>query len=75
MDSTVPVLQNDHAEKQGPRTPAARLRALLAQDKIITCPGVYDGLTTRLALNAGFECLYMVSNQSHRTPARQCHSR
>ena len=41
---------------------AKRLRALLAdQSKIIVCPGVYDGLTARIALNAGFECLYMVS--------------
>ncbi|KAE9372866.1 carboxyphosphonoenolpyruvate mutase [Stipitochalara longipes BDJ] len=37
-----------------------RLRALLADtSKIIVCPGVYDGLTARIALNAGFECLYM----------------
>jgi 2-methylisocitrate lyase-like PEP mutase family enzyme len=41
---------------------AKRLRALLAdQSKIIVCPGVYDGLTARIALNAGFECLYMVT--------------
>ena len=39
-----------------------RLRALLAeQDNIIVCPGIFDGLTARIALNAGFECLYMVS--------------
>jgi 2-methylisocitrate lyase-like PEP mutase family enzyme len=39
----------------------ARLRALLAEkDKIIVCPGVYDGLTARIALNTGFDCLYMV---------------
>jgi 2-methylisocitrate lyase-like PEP mutase family enzyme len=28
-------------------------------DKIIVCPGVYDGITARLALNAGFDALYM----------------
>lgn len=39
----------------------SRLRALLAEkDKIIICPGVYDGFTARIALNAGFDCLYMV---------------
>ncbi|RDL41555.1 Uncharacterized protein BP5553_01534 [Venustampulla echinocandica] len=39
---------------------AKQLRALLADpSKIIVCPGVYDGLTARIALNAGFECLYM----------------
>jgi len=39
----------------------AQLRALLAEkDKIIVCPGVYDGFTARIALQAGFDCLYMV---------------
>ena len=39
---------------------ARRLRDLLAdKSKIVTCPGVYDGLTARIALNAGHECLYM----------------
>lgn len=44
-----------------PSHPAAKLRALLARpNEIIVCPGVYDGLTARIALRAGFECLYMV---------------
>lgn len=45
----------------------AKLRALLAdKDKIIVCPGVYDGFTARIALREGFECLYMVrSNYIH----------
>ncbi|CZR55321.1 related to carboxyphosphonoenolpyruvate phosphonomutase [Phialocephala subalpina] len=43
-----------------PPSPAAKLRAMLAKDEIIVCPGVYDGFTARLALNAGFETLYMV---------------
>ncbi len=39
-----------------------QLRALLADtNKIIVCPGVYDGLTARIALNAGYDCLYMVT--------------
>lgn len=39
---------------------AQRLRQMLAEpDKAIFCPGVYDGLTARLALNEQFECLYM----------------
>jgi len=47
----------------GPKSAAARLRELLARkDKLILCPGVYDGLTARLALREGFECLYMVFN-------------
>ncbi|KAK0617824.1 Pyruvate/Phosphoenolpyruvate kinase-like domain-containing protein [Bombardia bombarda] len=43
-----------------PTSAAARLRELLArQDDIIVCPGVYDGLTARIALQQGFDCLYM----------------
>ena len=40
----------------------AKLRQLLdIPDSIVVCPGVYDGFTARLALKAGFECLYMAS--------------
>lgn len=40
---------------------AAKLRALLAkEDKVVVCPGIYDGFTARIAIEAGFECLYMV---------------
>ena len=43
-----------------PPTAAARLRALLSEPThMIVAPGVYDGLTARLALAQGFECLYM----------------
>lgn len=39
----------------------SRLRELLKRDDhIIVSPGVYDGLTARIALRDGFECLYMV---------------
>ena len=41
---------------------SAKLRQLLEDlDNIVVCPGVYDGFTARLALKAGFECLYMAS--------------
>ncbi|CRG86967.1 carboxyphosphonoenolpyruvate phosphonomutase, putative [Talaromyces islandicus] len=41
-------------------TAVARLRELLAdENKIIVCPGVFDGLTARIALNEGFDALYM----------------
>jgi len=44
----------------GPKTAVARLRELLAdKDKLIVCPGVYDGFTARIALREGFDCLYM----------------
>jgi len=32
---------------------------MLAKEMVV-CPGVYDGFTARLALNAGFKALYMV---------------
>jgi 2-methylisocitrate lyase-like PEP mutase family enzyme len=39
---------------------STRLRALLDDPtQIIVGPGVYDGITARLALNAGFKTLYM----------------
>ncbi|KAK4503606.1 hypothetical protein PRZ48_004521 [Zasmidium cellare] len=41
-------------------TGVQRLRHLLSDpSKTVVAPGVYDGLTARLALEAGFECLYM----------------
>jgi hypothetical protein len=44
-----------------PLTAVAKLRALLAEkDRIIVCPGVYDGFTARIALQQKFDCLYMV---------------
>ncbi|KKK20510.1 hypothetical protein P175DRAFT_0524055 [Aspergillus ochraceoroseus IBT 24754] len=43
-----------------PSLAAARLRELLAdENKIIVCPGVYDGLTARIALHEGFDAIYM----------------
>jgi hypothetical protein len=42
-----------------PKSPAAKLRAMLAKEMVV-CPGVYNGFTARLALNAGFKVLYMV---------------
>jgi methylisocitrate lyase len=40
---------------------ATKLRRLLASsDDIIVAPGVYDGFSARIALEVGFECIYMV---------------
>lgn len=45
-----------------PLTGARRLRQLLQQpDYIVSAPGVFDGLTARLALAQNFDALYMVS--------------
>ncbi|WP_052402814.1 isocitrate lyase/PEP mutase family protein [Muricoccus aerilatus] len=40
-------------------TPTAKLRALLAGPGMVRAPGVYDGITARLAAQAGFPALYM----------------
>lgn len=50
-----------------PEPAAAKLRAMLAKGMVV-CPGVYDGITARLALNAGFEVLYMVSSLCRALP-------
>lgn len=43
-------------------SPASLLRRQIAsKDEIVICPGVYDGLSARIALHAGFKTLYMVS--------------
>jgi methylisocitrate lyase len=44
-----------------PLAPAStRLRHIIAHnDSILVCPGVYDGLSARIALSLGFEGLYM----------------
>lgn len=42
-------------------TAAGRLRQLLSDPShTVVAPGVYDGISARLALAQGFECLYMV---------------
>lgn len=48
-----------------PFTGAKRLRELLSDPKkIVVCPGVFDGLTARIALSKGFDALYMVPTVS-----------
>lgn len=51
-------------EKRPQWRPASTvLRQLLADSsRTIVAPGVYDGLTARIALREGFECLYMVGS-------------
>lgn len=49
-----------------PFSGAKKLRYLLENtDELIVCPGVYDGLSARTAMELGFKSLYMV-----RTPNR-----
>jgi len=54
------IMANTNGEK--PLTVVQKLRNMLADpEKLIVCPGVYDGFTARIALQEGAECLYMVS--------------
>lgn len=41
------------------QTPPTRLRRLLARNELLVLPGVYDGLSARVAEEAGFECVYV----------------
>ena len=38
---------------------ATTLRALIQRDGCLTLPGVYDGISAKVAASAGFEALYM----------------
>lgn len=52
---------NGHAAT--PTSAATRLRKMLTEsDELIVMPGVYDGFSARIALEVGFDGLYMVSN-------------
>lgn len=53
----VPTISDDQ-----PFSGAKKLRYLLENtDELIVCPGVYDGLSARTAIELGFKSLYMVS--------------
>lgn len=42
-------------------TSATKLRRQLHEsNELIVCPGVYDGLSARIAINLGFKAMYMV---------------
>lgn len=41
---------------------ASKLRRILKDtNELIICPGVYDGLSARVAMEVGFKAMYMVS--------------
>jgi hypothetical protein len=71
MTITITVEKDGYYEVNGARQeptvslyviPAAsKLRRMLKDTKdLIVCPGVYDGLSARIAMNVGFKGLYMV---------------
>lgn len=51
---------NGHAASPTPA--ATRLRKMLTEsNELLVLPGVYDGFSARIALEVGFDVLYMVS--------------
>lgn len=45
-----------------PISASSKLRRMLNEtDELIVCPGVYDGLSARIAMQLNFRALYMVS--------------
>lgn len=65
LNSTAPI----HVQLEGtpvvsqnePFSGAKKLRAILENtSELIVCPGVYDGLSARTAIELGFKSLYMV---------------
>lgn len=53
-----------HVNGQSHLSPAKRLRQLLeTKGEILVAPGVYDGFSARIAMEVGFDCLYMVSQR------------
>lgn len=62
--SSVEYLPLNHVEPvELPAIGATKLRKMIFESKdLIVCPGVYDGLSARTAIETGFEALYMVSD-------------
>lgn len=59
-----PPLQLTHivSAVKEPMSGAKKLRKMLLEtDELIVCPGVYDGLSARTAIELGFNAMYMVS--------------
>lgn len=46
-------------QPSSPLTAGGRLRSLLAQDGLITAPGVFDGLSAHLVARTGFKAAYL----------------
>jgi hypothetical protein len=62
--SVPPLVEGTSAEETGVAFvhPATKLRRRIEDPSgFVFAPGVYDGLSARVALEAGFETLYMVS--------------
>lgn len=49
------------SDNAGAASAATKLRRMLEGDDIVVAPGVYEGLSARIAHEVGFDCIYMVS--------------
>ena len=59
---TLPQLHRVASAVKEPMSGAKKLRKMLLEtDELIVCPGVYDGLSARTAIELGFNAMYMVS--------------
>jgi 2-methylisocitrate lyase-like PEP mutase family enzyme len=47
------------ADLTQPNSGPARLRELLAGDRLVVAPGAYDALSARLVEQAGFDAVYL----------------
>lgn len=75
LNSTAPIhirVEDVTPEPENlPFSGAKKLRHILENtDELIVCPGVYDGLSARTAIELNFKALYMVS----RSPEPMCAS-
>lgn len=58
-----PTAYDPIALVDAPMSGAAKLKRMLENgNELIVCPGVYDGLSARAAMEVGFDALYMVCN-------------
>lgn len=54
-------LNHASAEVKEPVSGATKLRKMLFEtNELVVCPGVYDGLSARTAIELGFNAMYMV---------------
>ncbi|QUC19141.1 uncharacterized protein UV8b_03382 [Ustilaginoidea virens] len=53
-------LKDVNEQVRGPASGATKLRKMLLEtNELIVCPGVYDGLSARTAIELGFDAMYM----------------
>ncbi|KAF1808390.1 2,3-Dimethylmalate lyase [Eremomyces bilateralis CBS 781.70] len=59
-DVAAPAAPNVSQDPYPPGSSATKLRQMLdGSSDIVVCPGVYDGFSARIALEVGFDALYM----------------